>query len=311
MAVTADFSSLCDKAKQHLKRREFDSAIALFEQARKLDDDQPDMHEALATTYILAGKLDLAIEHLVLVTRLAPRRATAFVNLGALHNRQGNFQQAIEMCRKAVSIDRKSADAYYNLGIAYKRLKQPALSVPAYREAIKINPQLAAAHQNLGIIFTDMGNLREAISHFKQALAIDPQFERAQAGLEKAEQLKEAAKTAVNPFGRLVDIEKEQSLSLDASHFRQLSEEEREADRQMLHIIIITIGRKAKDLRDQLKAKLAPELTQLEHNVASQADFDLTLMQFKPISNLFQNASKMLESAMKELRDHEQRLRVK
>ncbi|MDB5387440.1 MAG: Tetratricopeptide 2 repeat protein [Planctomycetaceae bacterium] len=311
MAVTAEFTSLFGQAKQHLKHREFDQAIDLFQQARQIDDDQPEMHEALAATYVMAGNLDLAIEHLVLVTRLSPRRTTAFVNLGALYNRQENYQKAIEMCRKAISIDRKSADGYYNLGIAHRKLKQMALAVPAYREAIRLNPQMAVAYQNLGNVFTDMGNFREAIVHFKQALVIDPNFEKAQVGLERAEQLKEASKTAVNPFGRLVDMEKEQSLSLDPSHFRTLTDEERQIDRQTLHIAILTIGRKAKDLRDQLKSKLAPELIQLEHNLSSKSDFDAILNQFKPISNLFQNASKMLESATRELRDHEQRLRVK
>lgn len=311
MAITAEFSSLCEQAKKHLKHREFDQAIALFQQARLIDDDQPDMHEALAAAYILTGNLDAAIESLIFVTRLAPRRATAYVNLGALYNRQENYSKAIEMCRKAISVDRKSADGYYNLGIAHRKLKQLALAVPAYREAIRLNPQLAAAHQNLGNVFTEMGNLREAIAHFKQALAIDPDFERAKSGLEKAEQLKAASKVEANPFGRLVDMEQGQSLSLDASQFRKLTPEEREEDRRSLHILILSIGRKAKDLRDQLKTKLGPELTQLEHNVASQADFESTLSVFKPISNLFQNASRQLQLTMDGLRDHEQRLRVK
>lgn len=311
MTVTAEFTTLCEKAKQHLKHRQFDQAIALYQQANQIDEYQPEMHEALATAYILAGQIEPAIEHLILVTQLAPRRLTAFVNLGALYNRQGNFNKAIEMCRKAVSIDRKSADGYYNLGFAHKKLNQLALAVPAYREAIRINPQMTAAHVNLGNVFTEMGNLREAIVHFKQALIIDPTFEKAQAGLEKAEQIKADNKAAINPFGRLVDVDKIQSLSLDASHFRQLTPEESHNDRQMLHIINLTIGRKAKDLRDQLKGKLAPELTQLEHNVASQADFEATLDQFKPISKLFEKASAMLELAVNELRNHEQRLKVK
>jgi tetratricopeptide (TPR) repeat protein len=184
------------------------------------------------------------------------------------------------------------------------------MSVPAYREALRINPQMVVAHQNLGNVFIDLGNAREAINHFKQALAIDPSFVKAQIGLERAEQLKEENKIVSNPFGRLVDTDKAQSLSLDPSHFRQLNDDEREEDRRMLHIIILTIGRKAKDLRDQLKGKLAPELMQVEHEMASQSDCVAIQSQFKPSSNLFQNACRMLESASQELRDHEQRMLI-
>lgn len=310
MAVTAEFTKLCDQARQHLKRREFEPAIALYQQALQIDVDQPDAQEALATAFILSGNLESAIEHLILVTRLAPRRASAFVNLGALYNRLGNFNKAVEMCRKAVSIDRKSADGYYNLGIAHKKLNQLPLAVPAYREALRINPKMVTAHQNLGNVFTDMGNMREAASHFNKALEIDPTFEKARIGLERIEQLKAESKASINPFGRLVDLDKVQSLSLDAARFRKLNAEEREDDRRMLHIINLTIGRKAKDLRDQLKTKLAPELTQLEHNIASQADFATTLDQFKPISKMFQDACRMLDTAVKELRSHEKRMLI-
>lgn len=308
MAAIEDFTALCDQARQHLKHREFDKAIETYMRARQIDDDRPELHEALATAYILTGKIEAAIEHLVLETQLAPRKASAFVNLGALYNRIGDHHQAVIMCRKAVAIDRKSADGYYNLGFAHRKLNQLSMAVPAYREAIRINPKFVEAHQNLGNVCIDMGNLREAIIHFRQALEIDPQFEKARIGLERAEELKAGAKIEANPFGRLVDIDKAQSLALDPAQFRVLTEEEREADRRSLHLISLTIGRRAKDLRDLLKSKLNPQLTHLEHELASQVDCATILEQFQPIAHLFQNSCHQLEMATQELRIHERRL---
>ena len=311
MPVTAEFTTLIDQAKSHVKHRQFDQALTLFQQAQQIEDDHADLHEAMAATYAMSGNIESAIDHFKRVTLLAPRKAAAFVNLGALYNRTGDHQKAVEMCRKAVQIDRKSADGYYNLGIAHRKLKQLPLALPAYREAIRINPQFTVAHQNLGNVFLEMGNAREAILHFKKALEIEPGFVKAQVGLEKAEQLKQQGKTAHSPFGRLVDTAVEQQDTLDASKYKPLSDEDRADDHHMLAVLDRSIARAARSLRDQLQLKLVPEIKELDRSVGSQASFQETLLKFKPIATTFQTTCRNLEAAVQELRAHEERMLAK
>lgn len=312
MAPTSELETLCSQAKLHVKQRQFDQAIALFQQALQLDDDSAEAHEALAATYAMAGNIELAIQHYQRVTLLAPRRAVAFVNLGALYNRTGDFNKAVEMSRKAVNIDRKSADGYYNLGIAHRKLNQLPLALPAYREAIRINPQMVVAHQNLGNVFLDMGNAREAINHFKKALEIDPEFVRAKVGLEKAELLKLQGKSAFSPFGRLVEAAPPgQHDALDTSKLRSLTHEEREEDHHIVQVLDRSIARAAKALRDQLRLKVVPEIMELDRSVGSNASFQETLRKFKPIATQFQTTSRQLQAAVQELREHERRMLAK
>lgn len=311
MGTEPDFQTVFNAAKLQLKQRHFEQALALFEQAQQIDPDHAELHEAFATAYVLAGNIDAAIDQFKRVTLLEPRRASTFVNLGALYNRLGEFQKAVEMCRKAVQLDKKSADGYYNLGIAHRKLNQLALAVPAYREAVRINPQLTVAHQNLGNVFLEMGNAREAIVHFKYALAIDPGFVKAQVGLEKAQQLREQGKTAFSPFGRLVDTETvaaNQAQTLDASSLRSLTDEERAEDHRILQVLNLGIARAARELRDQLKNKLVPEIVELDRSVGTEVNFQATELKFKPIAIYFQTASRHLQAAVEELRQHEQRM---
>jgi tetratricopeptide (TPR) repeat protein len=311
MGTEPDFQTVFNAAKLQLKQRHFEQALALFEQAQQIDPDHAELHEAFATAYVLAGNIDAAIDQFKRVTLLEPRRSSTFVNLGALYNRLGEFQKAVEMCRKAVQLDKKSADGYYNLGIAHRKLNQLSLAVPAYREAVRINPQLTVAHQNLGNVFLEMGNAREAIAHFKHALAIDPSFLKAQVGLEKAQQLREQGKTAFSPFGRLVDTETvaaNQAQTLDASSLRSLTDEERAEDHQILQVLNLGIARAARELWDQLKNKLVPEIVELDRSVGTEVNFRETELKFKPIATYFQTASRHLQSAVEELRQHEQRM---
>lgn len=311
MSDSPEFDELCNQAKALVRQRQFDGAIELFKKAQQIDDFRPELHEAMAATYAMSNNIELAMEHYKQVTLLAPRRATAFVNLGALCNRIGDHAKAVEMCRKAVQIDRKSADGYYNLGIAHRKLNQLPLALPAYREAIRINPQMVVAHQNLGNVFLEMGNAREAISSFKKALEIDPEFVKAKIGLEKAELLKVQGKTAFTPFGRLVDAEKVQSQQaavLEVSKLSSLTEEEREEDHHMLKVLDRSIARAARNLRDQLALKLVPEIKDLDRSVGSNVSFQETLQRFKPIAVAFQSAARKLEAAVKELHEHEERM---
>lgn len=313
MSEAPDITELCNQAKALVRQRQFSAAIEVFQKGQQIDDDNPDLHEAMAATYAMSGNIESAIEHYKRVTLLAPRRATAFVNLGALCNRIGDHAKAVEMCRRAVQIDRKSADGYYNLGIAHRKLNQLPLALPAYREAIRINPQMVVAHQNLGNVFLDMGNAREAISHFKKALEIDPEFAKAKIGLEKAELLKVQGKTAFSPFGRLVDTEAvaRQQAELDTTQMRNLTEEEREEDHHMIKVLDRSIARAAKSMRDQLQLKVVPEIKELDRSVGSNVSFQETLRKFKPIAILFQTSCRNLEAAVQELREHEERMLAK
>lgn len=308
-----EFTELLNRGKAHLKQRQFDQALELFHQAQQIDDDQPELHEAIAATYAMSGNLESAIEHYKRVTLLAPRRSTAFVNLGALYNRIGDFNKAVESSRRAVQVDRKSADGYYNLGIAHRKLNQLPLALPAYREAIRLKPQMIDAHLNLGNVFIEMGNAREAIYHFKQALEIDPEFIKAKVGLEKAEALKIQGKVTASPFGRLVDpiAAEQQQGGLDSSSLKALSDEDRELDHHMLKVLDRGIARAARDLRDQLRQKLVPEIRDLDRSVSSESSFQETLHRFKPISINFQKAARNLEAAVQELREHEERMLAK
>lgn len=305
-----EFVELVNQGKSYLKQRQFDQALEKFRAAQQIDDDQAELHEAIAATYAMSGNLESAIEHYKRVTLLAPRRSTAFVNLGALYNRIGDFNKAVESCRKAVQVDRKCADGYYNLGIAHRKLNQLPLALPAYREAIRLKPQMIDAHLNLGNVFLDMGNARESIHHFKQALEIDPEFAKAKVGLEKAEMLKLQGKATASPFGRLVDPEavEQQQTELDASSLKALSDEEREQDHHMLKVLDRGIARAAKALRDQLRQNLVPEIVELDRSVSNQSSFQETLRKFKPIATNFQTAARNLEAAVQELREYEERM---
>ena len=84
------------------------------------------------------------------------------------------YDEALDLYKKAIEIDSNSEDAYYNSEIAYERKGLIDESIDSYRKLLTINPNHAQAHNNLGILYEKKEMPIKAISEFKQAVSKDP-----------------------------------------------------------------------------------------------------------------------------------------
>src|SRR5947209_1752104 len=107
--------NLCQKAQRAIKEGDNELARRLYLQALGLKSDSPDVHYGLATVCFLLGDLTSAAHHFKEVTRLDPLRAGAFINLGAVYNRLGQLEDAIQALRRGIQLDTGRAEGYYNL----------------------------------------------------------------------------------------------------------------------------------------------------------------------------------------------------
>ena len=78
----------------------------------------------MATACFMLADLESAANHFQKVTRLDPKRAGAYINLGAVYNRLGRFDDALATLQRGIKLDANRAEGYYNLGIVYRQLGQ-------------------------------------------------------------------------------------------------------------------------------------------------------------------------------------------
>jgi tetratricopeptide (TPR) repeat protein len=178
---------LCMKAREAMIQQDPERARQLYLQALGLRSDAPDVHYGLATVCHKLGDLHAAAHHFKEVTRLDPRRAGAFINLGAIYNLLDQLDDAVVMLRRGIQLDSHRGEGYYNLALVYRRKKQLDLAIQAYREAIRVNPQMADAHYNLGNLYVEKAQYGQAATHYKNALQLRPNWDKAQAGLAEVE----------------------------------------------------------------------------------------------------------------------------
>jgi len=260
--MSNDSAAALEAAKKELRSRRFNAAIVQLTEAIAFDQNNADLFECLATAYFLRGDLEKALDAFQKVTKLKPTLARSWINIGAVQNRLGNFQEAVAALRKGVQRDRRSAEGQYNLGIAQKGLNQLAMAATAYKQAIRLEPGMAEAHQNLGNVYLEMNNNRQAINCFRKALELRPDFERARKSLAIAENAISGDRIADNPFGRLVTKEDMASQKATAS-FRELTAEERAEDRRLIRSHTSVARKRAGELSEHLRSKLEASLLAL------------------------------------------------
>ena len=102
------------------------------------------------------------------------RHAVTHLNLGHAYNELGKYPEALLALQKGIELDPRQAVAYNNLGITLFHLKKYQESIDAFKQAIKLTPHYAQAIDNLGVCFMETGLLHEAIEQFLKANDLEP-----------------------------------------------------------------------------------------------------------------------------------------
>jgi adenylate cyclase len=121
-----------------------------------------------------------AFEH---ATRHDPEYALAWAALGGAYSLKGAFlsltdlvEQAIEIERRALSIDPDLADAHTWLGAALLNLGRTDEAMAAMREAVRLEPDNGQSHQALARAYwVGKGDFASAIPEFERAIALNPE----------------------------------------------------------------------------------------------------------------------------------------
>ncbi len=98
------------------------------------------------------------------------------MNYLTLFNMEKNVSkhQAIELYKKALSLNPKSRNALSGLANIYTETGETGKAVELSRKLIALNPRNAQAHFSLGYSYRFAGMVQEAITEMELALAIDP-----------------------------------------------------------------------------------------------------------------------------------------
>ena len=113
------------------------------------------------------------------ILKTDPQNADALHLLGMIAHNFEKYDLAINLIRRAASIDAGQPMFYNNLGNVYRTDSQFGLSAECFKEAIQICPEYAEAHYGLGKTRQLQGRLDEAIEAYSEALRLNTEMTEA------------------------------------------------------------------------------------------------------------------------------------
>lgn len=139
-----------------------------------------------------------------------PLTAEEHADLGAIYEKQGNQERALQEYMKAVKKDPKNLAALTGLGNLALDQGQPKLAIRYYERALKVAPENAVVLNNLAMAWLTAGDAKKALSYADQAVAKSPDQDP-----RIFETRAQARKKAGDETGAQEDLEKAKTLCQD------------------------------------------------------------------------------------------------
>jgi tetratricopeptide (TPR) repeat protein len=149
-------------------------ALAASKQAQQTNDSLPEVHLAMGSAYLGAGRLAEAVEEMKRAVELAPNSDEVYRLLAAACLRSGQKNEAIEAYQKAIQIAPYYWRNYNALGNAYYEFGDYDKALTAYKRVIELAPEISFGYENVGSVYFSQGKFREAITNAEKALTITP-----------------------------------------------------------------------------------------------------------------------------------------
>ena len=95
-------------------------------------------------------------------------------NLGMVYLNLNDYEKAIKSFNNAISLKPDFSEAFSNLGIAYDKIGNFQISEKNYKKSISINKKNIIPYYNLGNLYRDQNDLSNAEKYYKLALDLKP-----------------------------------------------------------------------------------------------------------------------------------------
>jgi serine/threonine protein kinase/tetratricopeptide (TPR) repeat protein len=149
-------------------------ALAAAQQARSLNENQPEIILALGSVYNASGRTAEAIAELKRALEIAPNSDEAYSRLAYAYLGSGRSAEAIQAFQKAIDINPYYWMNYNNIGNARYQLGEFAKAADSYRKVIELDPNNIYAYNNLGAVLLQSGRFQEAVQPLEKALQLSP-----------------------------------------------------------------------------------------------------------------------------------------
>lgn len=160
--------SYVERGKTYLEMSRYDDAIIDFNKAQSLGYTGSDVFIHQATAYTELSRYDIAIG--ILNQEIAKKPTVFLYNaLAYAFNKKGNFDKALELSNRVLSVDDKNQSFHNNRGLAYYGKGEYDKALDSFNAAIAIDPKFSRSYDGRGDVYLKLGNKDKAREDYKKA----------------------------------------------------------------------------------------------------------------------------------------------
>jgi len=152
------YEPLCAQAAKAAAAREFQRAIALYDQAIATDPSRAEAYYKRGNALKDLGRFDDAIASYTQAVQHKPDYAYAYCNRGFVEQHLGRLEAALKSYDAAIATDDGDALVHYNRALLMQDLSRWEEALDSYDRALAINPEYADAHYNRAVTQLFLGD---------------------------------------------------------------------------------------------------------------------------------------------------------
>ena len=192
----------------HLNRRDYDKAIADFNEAIRLDAGNAHFYDHRGNAYSGKGEYIKAIGDFSDAIRLAPKYATPYIGRAAVYDKKGEYDKAVADFTEAIRLDPKVADWYAKRASVYEKKGDHDKAIANLAEALRLDPKVAVWYLGRGMVYNKKKrDYDKAIADFNEAIRLDAGMGLAYGGRGQAYAGKGKCIEAIADFTEAIRLE--------------------------------------------------------------------------------------------------------
>ncbi len=205
---------LHEEASRHIAQQQFDEAVAVCEQALKLQPCFLPTYSTLGLAKQLQGKLDEAKFWYTKALNLKPDWAEVHANLGTVYVQQQQWRDALQSYQTALHFKPNQAIIYQSLYTVFINLNQPEEATNAWYQALILEPQSVAPQDyiDFGKTLIEKGKLEPAIELYRKGVEIYPSLPQSHYGLAEALSRKQQWEEAIAAYNQAIILNPNSNL---------------------------------------------------------------------------------------------------
>ncbi|MGB3514112.1 MAG: tetratricopeptide repeat protein, partial [Microcoleaceae cyanobacterium] len=154
---------LLRQGRELVDARKYQKAIAVYQQAARLDPKNAQIYSGIAYLQALEENFQAAAQFYQQAVAIDPHNADFQYGLGYTMAKLENYQAAAEAYRRASLLDRSKTNAHLGLGASLFRQEKYNEAIVAYQVAIQSNPKNAEAYASMGLALLQVKRFPEAL----------------------------------------------------------------------------------------------------------------------------------------------------